>query len=682
MFEALEGRQLLAGVAPQGGLVLPITNIYQALVIEGTAAPDTIYFSQNTTQISVALNGVTTQYAITRNGSALLTRYVYTRIVVNGMAGNDSIQGGSDVALPMEIRGGFGNDYLVGGIGNDFITGGTGAAGENGGVDTLDGDAGDDLLFSSDFGRAMLYGYAGNDTLTGGALNDTLWGEAGDDLLQGNDGNDSLSGGDGNDWLFGHNGLDSLSGGNGNDSLNGGANNDLLAGNDGSDSLDGEGGADDLQGNAGTDSVFYGTRVSDLVITFDNVSNDGSPAESDNVRTDNEILFSGAGNDVITGSGNAETINGGAGNDTVRGRGGNDLVLGEDGMDVLFGEDGNDILFGGLSNDRMFGGAGNDQLNGDEGNDTLVAIGGGILDQLIGASGFDSFWSDADASEIVTADAFETASRNVHRVGVFSNGASKELLGQDLPDPILIDAASEHYPASHTEFDSSPLFAWDGPLVNEANQGGVGDCWFIAPVLSIVRTDPNVIKQSVVDLGDGTYAAMFFENGSPRFYRVDNDLARNRFLSVAYAQQGTNGALWLPILEKAYTFHDGGGEYDGIAGGYAEDAYDDFNISTTEIDVDDDDAKARIIGAINAGKPITATSSWEISGFDVGDVVVPSHVYEVVAINGNSITLRNPWGSDAGSDAGSFIQGANDGFVTFDWNFFVNEFRFFTVGNI
>ena len=51
-----------------------------------------------------------------------------------------------------------------------------------------------------------------------------------------------------------------------------------------------------------------------------------------------------------------------------------------------------------------------------------------------------------------------------------------------------------------------PLFGDGGPIADDVAQGDVGDCFFLATLASVAKVDPNLIRQSVVDLGDGTYA--------------------------------------------------------------------------------------------------------------------------------------------------------------------------------
>ena len=92
---------------------------------------------------------------------------------VNAAGGDDRVMVANNIAIPVTIRGGAGDDSLTGGAGPDKLIGGTGD-------DRLRGGRGNDLL----------YGGPGEDMLIGGP---------GDDVLRGGDAEDKLIDGPGND---------------------------------------------------------------------------------------------------------------------------------------------------------------------------------------------------------------------------------------------------------------------------------------------------------------------------------------------------------------------------------------------------------------------------------------------------------------------------------------------------
>jgi hypothetical protein len=90
---------------------------------------------------------------------------------VNSGGGDDHVSVAKNIAVPVTMRGGAGDDLLVGGGGPDKLVGGQGD-------DRLIGWRGDDLL----------YGGPGNDVLIGGPGNDVLGGGPGMDTLIGGTG--------------------------------------------------------------------------------------------------------------------------------------------------------------------------------------------------------------------------------------------------------------------------------------------------------------------------------------------------------------------------------------------------------------------------------------------------------------------------------------------------------------
>src|SRR5688572_3314834 len=142
-FESLESRRLLS-VTLEGGI----------LTVVGTSRGDSIEVQKRADddEMRVELNGRETEFPL---GSV-------TRIVINGLAGNDRIgYSGRDGRLdqPGALSGGDGNDVIEGGNGNDTISGGA--------------------------GNDRIEGKTGNDRLAGGAGNDVIEGAGGDDVLKG-----------------------------------------------------------------------------------------------------------------------------------------------------------------------------------------------------------------------------------------------------------------------------------------------------------------------------------------------------------------------------------------------------------------------------------------------------------------------------------------------------------------
>jgi Ca2+-binding RTX toxin-like protein len=196
-----------------------------------------------------------------------------------------------------------------------------------------------------------------NGIITGTSGADTLTGTANDDILSSLAGNDIVYGGDGNDTLIYTDGYDLLDGGNGIDIV-------------------------DFSEFASAVWLNLGYSSGADVQTMDQPISNGGPwrnvAETQNI----ENAVGTAYHDWLSGgdSGNDNIIYAGAGNDIVRG---------ENGNDTLYGEDGNDDMRGGNGNDTLIGGLGNDVFTSSAGNDAYIYGPGDGADTIYETSGFD-----------------------------------------------------------------------------------------------------------------------------------------------------------------------------------------------------------------------------------------------------------------------------------------------------
>ena len=294
--------------------------------------------------------------------------------------------------------------------------------------------------------------------------------------------------------------------------------------------------------------------------------------------------YGGDGDDNLSGGGGDDFLVGGFGNDTLAGNGGNDELWGSGGTDKLFGgagadtlrgHGGNDELHGGPGRDALYGGSGEDALFGDDGQDLLVAVGGGV-DTLHGGAQWDNVWVDpTDVTPDLTPQEFQNG--YVHIVTGFvslNDGGTFKSVGTELDGPTLPDPdpslGGDSEPSLHkANFKDRPLFADAGPSKLDVVQGKVGDCYFMSTLGALADSAPETIRNLVVDLGDGTYAARFYLVGMEFYVRVDGDLwVTDDGGKVRFAHPGVDGSIWLPIAEKAYTFfRHFAGTYRSIAHG-------------------------------------------------------------------------------------------------------------------
>ena len=135
-----------------------------------------------------------------------------------------------------------------------------------------------------------------------------------------------------------------------------------------------------------------------------------------------ESVFSGDGNDRLTGNAFANSLGGNGGSDRLLGGGGKDWLSGGTGNDSLFGGDGNDSLSGELGNDLYSGGAGVDRA-------ILYNDGGVVVNLALTTAqntrdGMDTF---IDVEDILSGDGSDQLIGNA-RANVLDGSAGNDTL--------------------------------------------------------------------------------------------------------------------------------------------------------------------------------------------------------------------------------------------------------------
>jgi hypothetical protein len=217
----------------------------------------------------------------------------------------------------------------------------------------------------------------------------------------------------------------------------------------------------------------------------------------------------------------------------------------------------------------------------------------------------------------------------------------KWFLGTDRP---LTDYTYQRFAGS--------LFV-NGPSSNDSNQGGLGDCYFIASMDALAKSSPTAIQNMFVDNGDNTWTVRFYVNGVADFVTVDRYLptygSSTIYASTLGCFTNSGNELWMPLVEKAYAQwnetgnegRDGRNSYASINGGWMQTVCQQVlgKPSQTFWWLPDSD-KQFLIAAMNSNKAVTyATAS-------NGDGLVGGHAYMVSSYNATTGTfqLYNPWG--------------------------------------
>jgi uncharacterized delta-60 repeat protein len=377
--------------------------------------------------------------------SSIVVPYVSTQ----PSAGDDQLTGTS------------GNDTLDGGAGADTMTGGDGSDTyyvDNAGDVVIETNAvlssgGTDLVYSSlstyTLGANVENGVintANTASLTGNSLDNRLFSGAGNNVLDGDLGSDTV------DYQYATAGVTvslattaaQVTGGSGSDTLlnienlSGSSYADTLTGNADSNILNGGAGADTMTGGDGNDT-YYVDNAGDVVIETNAVASTGGTdlvysylsAYTLGANIENGRILS-SGTASLTGNSLANLLYAGAGNNVLDGAGGTDTVsyqyatagvtvslattaaqvTGGSGSDTLLnierltGSNYADTLTGNAGNNYLIGGTGNDTLNGGAGDDVLV--GGLGADNLTGGTGADKFIFNSLAEMGSTSTTWDT----------------------------------------------------------------------------------------------------------------------------------------------------------------------------------------------------------------------------------------------------------------------------------
>lgn len=192
-----------------------------------------------------------------------------------------------------------------------------------------------------------------------------------DDFANGQNFDGTVNGGGGADGIDAGRGAGIITGGAGSDEVRvGGTGADgpnVIDGGDGDDLVvvGAAGNADDVRGGPGLDTASYAGHAA-VAVAADDLPNDGSPNEGDNIRPDVEKVIGGSFDDALTGNGGPNTLDGAGGTDRLDGLGGDDTLIGGPGTnDATFGGPGNDaiLLRDGLVDACPNGGAGTNTLD-------------------------------------------------------------------------------------------------------------------------------------------------------------------------------------------------------------------------------------------------------------------------------------------------------------------------------
>jgi len=106
-----------------------------------------------------------------------------------------------------------------------------------------------------------------------------------------------------------------------------------------------------------------------------------------------------------------------------------------------------------------------------------------------------------------------------------------------------------------TDHRKDPLFRQDTMDIGDINQEGVGDCWYLAALVSILRC-PNgtaLLKKTMLDTGDGYVIVRLFDgNLNPWYLKIAKSILWTSKSNTKVHVSGIRQTgLWAAMLEKA-----------------------------------------------------------------------------------------------------------------------------------
>jgi hypothetical protein len=201
------------------------------------------------------------------------------------------------------------------------------------------------------------------------------------------------------------------------------------------------------------------------------------------------------------------------------------------------------------------------------------------------------------------------------------------------------------YQQNHT---TRQLFPRGAASISAAavEQGGVGDCYFLAALAGLADRNPGAIQRMIKDHGNGTYTVSF-PGRSPVHVDAPTDG------EIGLGATANSDGLWVTVMEKAYAkLRSSTMDYEAIDGGQMSEGIEVLtgkSASTWNISLNSNESvRNEIATALKEGRTVTANIRPELfSNAGTREGMPTKHVYTIMGIDPktNEIIVRNPWGS-------------------------------------
>ena len=186
----------------------------------------------------------------------------------------------------------------------------------------------------------------------------------------------------------------------------------------------------------------------------------------------------------------------------------------------------------------------------------------------------------------------------------------------------------------------------------------IGNCWLIAAAIGIAEQPDRLKKAFLIEEKNSAnvYAVRLYALGAPLTITIDDYLPLVSERETIYGAVSSDGALWGPVLEKAYAKYIG--NYEALNGGYVgpgienivgspwQDVWHDWDTTADELWEGIKEVRRR-------GGMVTAGSPWNAEGDAAQNEqgIAYSHAYALLgtvelSTGDRLVAVANPWGEE------------------------------------
>lgn len=183
------------------------------------------------------------------------------------------------------------------------------------------------------------------------------------------------------------------------------------------------------------------------------------------------------------------------------------------------------------------------------------------------------------------------------------------------------------------------LYPNGSPKESDVQQGQTGDCGFAAQLAGLAARDPSQITNMISSDGGGGYNVKLYNNGQPTTVNV----SANELNTTSQTHSNSGQADWATVVEAAATkMH---GDLTSIMPGDAQAMLTGKQGQQSQMgDLGGDQGvESKIANTLSSGGLIDAFGNGGTTSN--GEQIIGNHDYAVVGLNGNQVTVQNPWGS-------------------------------------